>query len=72
MEEFNYNNEDYFNEDDLFEVKTFLGVKLTKVKRDRDKNNNPVGRYYALDANWVYVSTLPSRKHEGNTQNKSY
>jgi len=67
MKEFKYQTEDYFNENDLFEVKTLSGVKLTKVKRDRDKNGNPTGRFYALDAGWVFVSTVLSRKYEKNT-----
>ncbi len=62
MKSFEYNDETFFNEEDMFEFYTALGLKKSKVQRDRDKENNPTGRFYAPNANWVYASTVPSRK----------
>ena len=61
-ESFEYRTNDYFNEEDEFELLYFGMVRTCKLKRDRDKDGNPHGRYYAPTVCYVYAETLESRK----------
>lgn len=60
--EFKYYKDNWFTENVEYEFKTPLGVMVSNVVRDRDKNNLPTGRAYAPKALWVFAETVPSRK----------